>query len=198
MSNYTATPNTNTYHDDSWSNWHYLYGRSNVCADIDTLISTDDIAEEVVMEYMYKNNEIQFVAIMDHKSGAGSSDKSTKWSAMQMQLALAKKLDIPFFMSIDYLLPQFPEPTSYLIGVNDKAKAIIGQWTKGKGIWLPPYYYCRVLHELRGIKFNGNELINEKHKNNPRLQPIIEKYNLVKLGDLPKTKVKYDLPDINF
>lgn len=192
------TMNTEHFGDYSWSLWHRLFGKVYV-TDLDQLIfATGESMDGITVEYDYLNNEEEFVALIDHKSGAGHSAKSTNWSPMKLQLKLARKLDIPFFLSIDYLLPQFAEPCSYMIGCNSRAKTFLAKYTTEQGLWLPPYHICWFLHQLRNKTMNDAELIDPKgkHVQVPALKELIEKYNLKTLGDLPKKLTKYNLPEV--
>jgi hypothetical protein len=137
--------------DETPNIWHRKLGRQIYMTDIDCL------------ETHYENHKIIFDAIIDWKCGSGNSTKSLKYAAMQMQLQLAEKLQVPMFVEIDFLRDEFPVKMYFLRAANKMAEQLLGT----KGMWFSPRQYSHFQHKLRGLLWNEQDfdhLPNEVRK----------------------------------
>lgn len=181
-----------TYKDNNLaSDFHRISGRYCYTTDIDCLATNTGNEDNMFFEYSYDNHKIKPVAMIDWKHPGKSL--SDKYSAVQAQIAIADKLEVPFFFIITYLSDEYDTKMYYVIPINEKARKIWAFWQRETpGDWLTLKSYSKFHHSLRKLEWNKDEPINQINLAAVKLS------NINTLGDLPNKKAVYQLPELNF
>lgn len=177
---YSGNPHASTY--------HRILGKNIYATDIDQIECTNGTIQEMYIEYKFDQNRPKSVAWIDFKNpGLKLSDKFT---TCMIQSDDATRLNIPFFYVITYLDDRYPVKMYYVIPINTIARDLFGN--KEIGYWLSLKDFSKFQHSLRGIKWNGNETIDNQNLSKCHLP-----HNL-KLNQLSSEVVKYQLPALDF
>ena len=141
-----------------------------------------------MLEYKYlSNGTIVPAAIIDWKY---PGDKlGMKYSAIQLQRAVADKLEVPFFMAITYLSDTYPVKCYYVIPCNTLSIKYFYKCVKPiNGCWCSLQGFSKLQHALRSQIWNPDEVIDEKNLVAVGL-PVG-----TKLKELPRKIKHYPLP----
>lgn len=182
MSTVANTP----YKDNNLaSDYHRISGKYCYVTDIDLMPSgRKDNVDNMFFEYTYLNSKIEPIACIDFKMpGKGLSDK---WSAIQAQIAISDKLEVPFFFAITYLDERYPVKCYYIIPINSLARS---SYSPG---WYSLKQYSKFQHKLRKLAWKATEAIDDRNLVAVQLAPGLT------LGDLPDQVTAYPLPVFDF
>ena len=168
-------------------------GRGNYYCDFDSIISNEDTIESMAMEYTFIHGERKTVALIDWKQGiAESIPCKQNMEAIKQQAYFAShemKTPLPFFIGLTFLLEEHTTKMYFMLPANKPARRII----PSNGKWMTLFAMSKFQHFIRNRKFDPDEIIFQ--------DKILTKYGFpigMKLGDLPKERVEYPLPDIDF
>ena len=180
--------NTEYRGHDLASDYHRICGKCCYLADIDHTISPESEVDNMYYEFDFKNNKPTPIALIDFKMpGEYLSDK---FCAIQLQINIADKLEIPFFFIVSYLLEEHEVKCYYIIPINEIAR---NKWKGAKpGQFCSLKQYSQFQHKLRGKTWNKDELIDNR---NLALVGLPEN---MKLGDLSNEIKHYKLPRMEF
>lgn len=180
--------------------WHRALGRACFASDIDSFEMTSMNTEDSFMEFKIDLNNYECVAFFDYKMILSNPEKPQRFSddyapiRAQGKIAdLQFKTPVPFFLALTFLDESYPDKMYYIIPINTSAKKFFKKYNISiKGNWQTTLQFSQFQHLLRKIKWNPEEIINER---------ICDTINLPqgsKLKNLPNTKIKYNLPQLSF
>lgn len=170
------------------SDFHRVSGKYSYVTDIDLIPSGEsENTDNMFFEYKYENGNVEPVACIDFKMPGKSL--SDKYSAIKAQISISNKLNVPFFFAVTYLDERYPTKCYYIIPINEIARNNLK--IKGVGAWCSLKEYSKFQHKLRNITWNGNEPIEPKNAE-------VVGLSCKTLADLPNTKQKYELPNLDF
>lgn len=126
--------------DNSPNNLHRTLGSKCLMIDVDCV------------EFHFRNGQIEFAAIVDYKHPNSQSIDLDSVSA-KVQIAMAEKLNIPFFLVFNYQEDYYDVKMMLVQPVNKLAKEFMIKCGKSgdKPTWLSIRNYSRFLHNLRRI-----------------------------------------------
>lgn len=103
------------------------------------------------------------------------------------------KKPVPFFTVLTYLSEEYENKMYFVIPSNNAAKLAFQHYNKHKnGQWMTLLQFSQFQHLLRGITWNGEEIIDTRNLIAAKLP------NNLKLKELPNKQVIYPLPQLNF
>lgn len=116
-------------------------------------------ADADMIYYTYQDGQVKFSAICDYKyPGKTLSDT---YSPMQMQIALADQLKIPFLAIITFLDDSYPTKCYYIVPYNDYAKRYFAKCELNTaGDWFSLRAFSKLQHALRGKVWDKSETIS--------------------------------------
>jgi hypothetical protein len=177
--------------------YHRITGKKNYFFDFDNMgtssgdisfymgVNMPDFAPKYFLDFKRQNNAIE----------QNTQSVSTKWFAMQGQIAHANFCKAPFLIVLTYLSDEYAVKSYFIIPANSYAKDFFKQYNLSEeGIWRSLKGFSKLLHTIKGNKFDPTEEIPFKDRWNDFVK--VSNADKFTLGDLPSDYIQYPLPHI--